>query len=86
MDVPIIESPPSILYDILIVHMLVVESTQFGAERGVVCDFIPVVLKCRTTPTLKVLDLKVLLIAFFIYLFCEHAIPLSGGRSPVVMV
>jgi hypothetical protein len=58
-----------------IVLMLVVESTQFGAERGVAYDSTPVLVCLRTTPTLVVLDLKVLLIAFLSYVFCEHAIP-----------
>jgi hypothetical protein len=53
----IIERPPTILYSISIVHMLVVGSTQFGAQRGVVCDFIPVVLNFRTTPTLETFGL-----------------------------
>lgn len=53
---PITEKPLVILYDIPIVYKQVAGSTQFGAERGVVCNSIPEVVGCRTTPTLTTLD------------------------------
>lgn len=56
-ETPITETLPTILYDDPNAYISVVGSTQFGAERGVVYDSIPVVLRCRTTPTLKLLDL-----------------------------
>jgi hypothetical protein len=71
----IIETRPIILYNNPNAHVLVIGSTQFGAERDVVCDSIPAALTYRTTPTLELLDLQVLLIAFFVCVFCEHAIP-----------